>query len=296
MEEVLNNLEQIKDWIDTVSDTSALHTNDEFMKLVVELMDRSLYVLRIGVVSVPSEEAAEKGCSKQRAIIVGHIVRVAKLYEGMLIHISERQLELALIFFRLIFEATVRMRYLMRPRHRRESFRSFLLASYKPEKEMLADLAEKAKNRPLIPIEKRINGRIREILRQDKITLTTLRANKTWNVDGKNIRDLLADLQFPTAYSYIFGTGSHSIHGDWDDIRQYHLDHKGRGYSPRLRYTDPDPRIACAATKICLDALSRYLRWNRSDPDRVLSPMVTRLLALNTALDLAHESTLNAKA
>ena len=295
MEEILKNLQAIERWIDTAPDISNLRTDDDFMVIVTELMSYTLYVLRIGASSAPSEEISQKGYSKQRAVIVGHMIQIVKLYEGILMHISERQLELAIIFSRLIFETSLRMRYLIVSKHKRKSFRSFLLASHKPERDILADLEKKAEKRPLIPIEKRIKNRIRELLKRDKITLKALRANRIWNVDGKNFKDLLRDLKFDAAYSYMFGSGSHSIHGDWKDINQYHIEREGRYYFPKLQYTDPDPRVACAMTTVCLDALSRYLQWNKSDVDNVLSLIISKLTKLNSALDMAHEKVLNTK-
>lgn len=187
------------------------------------------------------------------------------------------------------------MRYLIASKQREKALRSFVLASYKAEKEMLADLTKKARERPLIPIEERIRGRIRELMERDRITSKALMSNKVWNVDGKSIRDLLRDLQFDAAYPYLFGTGSHAVHGDWHDIHQYQLTQEGRYYHPRLRWTDPDPRTACAMTGMCLDALLRYLRWNKADPSNLLSPVVLKLLRMNGMIDSAHEKTLNMK-
>ncbi len=291
MEKLLNNLNEIENWIKSAPDPATFKNNDDFMGFIVELMNHSLYLLRVGASLGPSEEAANKGFSKHRAIILGHMVRIVKLYEGLLIHISQRQLELAAIFSRLIFETAVRMKYLI-TKAKRKSFRSFVLASYKPEKEILADLDDKAKNRPLIQIEKRIRRKVKARLKRDGISITELMNNRIWNVDGRDFRRILIDLNIGLSYSYMFGSGSHSVHGDWYEISQHHIKKDGRYYTPELTYDDPDPRLACALTRVCLDTLLLYLKWGKLDPDDFISPIIWKLLKLNREVDITHENTL----
>ena len=166
MDKILQNLKNIKAWVDFNSPPPDFATNTEFMKFVVEIMNRSLYLLKAGVASTPDAKTAQKGYTKHRAIIVGHMVRLTKLYEGALIHICGPQLELALVFFRPIFETAIRIEYLINSKPKKKSGRSFILASYRPEKEILQDLKNKAKERPLIQIEKRMKRKIASRLKK----------------------------------------------------------------------------------------------------------------------------------
>lgn len=292
MEKLLDNLDKIDNWLSSAPDPATFQNNDDFMEFTVELMNRCLYVLRVGVSLAPNEAVAYKGYSKQRAIIVGHMVRIVKLYEGLLIHISQSQFELAAIFMRLIFETTMRMNYLMKSKSQKKTIRSFVLASYKPEKEILEDLNSKASNRPLVQIEKRIKRKVEARLKQDGISIMELMSNRIWNVDGKDFRKILKDLGIGMTYSYGFGSGSHFIHGDWHEISQHHVEREGRYYMPKLNYSVPDPRLACPLTTLCLETLLTYLKWSKSDPDGGVSPVVAKLLELNRAVDAAHENTL----
>jgi hypothetical protein len=294
LDKLISNLGAIEDWIANAPDPASFQTNDEFMVFIVELMSRSLYLLRTCISLVSSEEIAARGHSKHNAIIVGHMVRTAKLYEGLLIHISSRQLELAAIFSRLIFETTIRTIYLINSKSKRKSIRSFILASYKPEKEILKDLKNKASTRPLIPIEKRMRRKIQARLKKDGISIGELMKNKVWDIDSKNFREILKHLGFGSIYSYGFGSSSHAVHGDWYEISQHHIAKTGRFYSPKLNYDDPDPRIACSLTHLCLDALLIFLKWAKSDPDQIVTPTVRNLLDLNRSISNAHEDTLGA--
>lgn len=294
MDKVLQNLKNIEAWVDFNSPPPDFGTNTEFMKFAVEIMNRCLYLLKTGVTSAPDAKTANRGYTKHRAIIVGHMVRITKLYEGALIHICNHQLELAHIFSRLILETAIMMEYLITSKSKKKSSRSFILASYRPEKEMLQDLKSKAKERSLIPIEKRMARSIISRLRGDGITQKELYKNKTWNVDGKNFRNITKEVNEDSMYPYGFGSTSHHVHGDWRDIRYYHLRRDGRYYMPDLGFDEPNPRSTCPITHICLDSLLAYLKWNKSDPDGLITSAVVKLRELNLALDAAHESTLGA--
>ena len=293
MDKIMETLSIIEAWVDFNSPLPVFNTNTAYMKFVVEIMNRCMYLLKLGVRASPDAETAKRGYTKHRAIIVGHMVRLTKLYEGVLIHICSHHRELAHIFFRLILETSIRMEYLITSKSKKKSCRSFILASYKPEKEMLQDLKSKAKERSLIPIEKRMIRSILSWLRGDGITQKELFNNKIWNVDGKNFRNIMKIYNPDPMYSYAYGGASHPVHGDWGDINLYHLKQDGRYYMPDLSFTEPDPRLTGSLTHICLDSLLKYLKWNKSDPDRVISSLAEKLIALNLALDEAHESTLS---
>ena len=292
MDTIMQNLSRIEAWIDFNSPPPVFDTNTAYMKFAVEIMNRCMYLLKLGVCASRDAETARRGYTKHRAIIVGHMVRLTKLYEGVLIHICSHHQELAHIFFRLIFETAIRMEYLITSRTKKKSCRSFILASYRPEKEMLQDLKSKAKQQPPIPIEKRMRKSISFRLRRDRITQKKLFKNKKWDVDGKNFRAIMGTFNLDSMYAYGFGSASHQGHGDWCDLDYYHLKQDGRYYTPELSFTTPDPRSACPITHACLDSLLKYLKWNKSDPDNIIRPVVEKLIELNLALDAAHESTL----
>ena len=292
MNEIIQNLKKIEEWVDFSSPPPDFDTNTEFMKFAVEIMNRCLYLLKTGAASAPDAETVKKGYVKNEAVIVGHMVRITKLYEGVLMHICSHQQELAHIFFRLIFETAIRMEYLITSESPKKSFQSFILTSYRPEKEMLQDLENNAKQGPLIPIEKRMRRSIISWLREDGINPKELLENKNWNLDGKNFREIMKTFNLGSMYPYGFGIASHCVHGDWLDIAYYHLEQDGRYYMPDLFFTEPDPRSAGPITHACLDSLLKYLKWNKSDPDNIICPVVEKLRELNLALDEAHENTL----
>ena len=166
------------------------------------------------------------------------------------------------------------MIYLISSRDLRRSCKSFILASYKPEREALKDLKDKERKRTLIPIERRIWRSIMSMLRRDRITQDTLQNNRFWNVDGKNVRAMMRAIKMDEKYAYSFGNGSHFVHGDWIEMRKHHLRRDGRYYSPKMEYTDPDPRVSYPLTNLCLESLLRYLGWSDADPDGMVTSVI----------------------
>lgn len=292
MKEIFINIEKINKWLETQSLKLTDLKNSELMTLSVELMNKSLYLLRVGSSIAPSEKIANSGYTKNKAIIIGLFVRLTKLFEGSLMHITAQQMELSAIFSRLMIETVIKMFYLMSSKS--PSYKSFVLTSYKSEREILSDLNKKEKQRQLIQIEQRIKRKILSRLKSDRISLSDLNNNKNWNIDGKDFRSLLKDIGYEDTYAYTFGSSSHFIHGDWYDISIQHLKKKGRHYQPKLEFQIPDPRITCTQTHLCLISLQSLIDWNKSDPDNYIGPIIEQAIKFNKAIDEEHERRLGA--
>lgn len=286
-DEVLGEIAEIEQWAARLKPLPACRTNDDFMTIAVELMVRTAILLRFVASLFPSDKTLERGVTKRRAIVVGLLVRLTKLYHGLLMHVAKKQRDLCMIFDRLLIETEAKMTYLMAAR--RSSFRNFVQISFRPEKEMLKDLKQKRKARKLLPIERRMLSSVQHHLRDDHVSIKWLERNKTWDLDGKNFRQLFAMLGPEWRYSYGFGIGSHWVHGNWFDLKTHHLEKEGRFYKPKLTYRIPDPRNVCPVTRLCLQAVLRYLKWAKVDPDGHVAGLVSQVLGVAEALDEAHE-------
>lgn len=258
------------------------------MQFLTEAMGRALYLLRTGVALVPNDEISTNGYIKRRAVVVGHMVRLTKLFDGLYLHIANRQLELAGVMLSLIFETEIRLNYLI-TKASPKSYRSYILASYRAERENLMDLDAKAKTRRLVPIEIRMRTSILKHLRRDGISRKQLLRNRIWDIDGKNVRELMRDLGRHEFYSYSFGSSSRWIHGSWQELYHYHLQKVGSRFVPRLEFGDPDTRSAAPPTIICLDTLLAYLNWSRGDPGGSVRRLIAEFRDMLIRLDQEHE-------
>jgi hypothetical protein len=288
-EKLIENLEKMRSWIKDSPDPSTFKNNDDFMSVYVHIMNYTLYLLRLSISLAKDEESSQKGITKHRAIISGLVVRIAKLYEGFTNHIANRELELAAIFSRLIFETEVKLDYLITSKNKKKSIRSYILGSYKPEKEILLDLNSKAKSRKLIPIEKRIKRKVLSRLKEDGIKQSELLNNTKWDIDGKSFRQLLKDLNRELQYSYIFGGMSHHIHGDWYEISLYHLEKDNGRYFPNLSFGTPDPRIVGPISGLILNRLVEFLKFTKTDSQNYISNIINSLSSVCYGYDECHE-------
>jgi hypothetical protein len=297
VEDLKRNLLSCVAWLESAPAPSSFETKDALMTfLVEEIMSRTLYMLRVGVSLAPSETVVERGYSKHQAVIVGHLVRLTKLYDAFSLHVARNEFEIAGIFNRLIFETELRISYFLASKNKRRALRSYIFTSFRAERESLIDLTEKRKRGPLIPIERRMIRSMMRDLREDGITFKELRKNKAWNVDGKDTRAMLKALGREWEYAYGFGGSSRWIHGGWLELKRFHLKKKQGFYEPQLDYGVPDPRVAAPTTILVLEVLLKFLKWNRSDPDSLVSPIIEGLKELSLKVDLDHERRLQENA
>ena len=101
MEQIVQNVDEIQSWVNQPL-PDKLTSNNDYMHFIMELISYSHYLLKLSVSMAPSQEISTRGYTKHKAIVIGHVVRLVKLYHGFADHISKGQLELALILVRLI--------------------------------------------------------------------------------------------------------------------------------------------------------------------------------------------------
>ena len=293
MDDLKRNLLSLVDWLENAPMPSSFESKDALMTFFVEeVMSRTLYVLRVGVSLAPNETVAKRGYTKHRAVIVGHLVRLTKLYDAFCLHVAKNEFEIAGIFNRLIFETELRISYFLASKQKSRALRSYIFTSFRSERDSLIDLTEKKKRRTLIPIERRMIRSMMRDLREDGITFKKLRKNKAWKVDGKDTRAMLKSLGREWEYSYGFGGASRWIHGGWLELKRFHLRKKRGFYEPRLEYGMPDLRVAAPTTILVLEVLLKFLKWNKSDPKSLLTPIVTGINKLALEVDMDHENRL----
>ena len=288
LDKVTSNLKDVDQWVREAPEPASFSSEDAMMKVLVEqVMPRTLWLLQLAASLAPGGN--QTGHTKHRAIIVGHMVRLAKLFQGFCQHISMRQVELAGIFIRLIYETEIRLQYFLQSKNKRKALRSFILVSYRPARDILVDLNTKRRKRRLTPIEQRIRNSVMRQLRRDGITFKELLANRNWKADGKDLRAMLRDLNAEWEYSYGFGSSSRWVHGDWLEMKVYHLSQNDARYLPDLEFGLPDPRAVAPMIGNTLGVLPQYLSWAGVDESDEVRRIAIALANWVAALDAEHE-------
>jgi hypothetical protein len=87
---LLDDLRAIDHWATNAPSLPPEATNDDYMTVAMEVMNHTHFLQRVGVLISPTQKHAEKGVAKRRAIVLGHLVRIYKLYDALRYHTSKR--------------------------------------------------------------------------------------------------------------------------------------------------------------------------------------------------------------
>lgn len=291
MNAAIENLGRIIRAIEDAPNPNSLDV-DSMMKHYMDVMSWALYVLRLSVALDPSK-GENSGFEREEAVLVGLMVRVVKLYEAFYQNIAKRQLEICGILLRTLSETEFKLRYLILKAREGSGVGNFFLASYKSEKQMLTYFSQLQEQRELEPIEIRMLHSIEKELSEEKILKEELLANKSWNLDGKSVRDILKSLDADHLYPFAYGGPSRWVHGGWGELHRYHLHKEENGrYSPRLDFGDPDPRFSGPATIKSLELAKDFLGWSHAGEEEAVTFVIDLVLQHVIALENSHEATL----
>ena len=286
----LDELTQIGRELRALPEPPALGGRDDFMEAGVRAMS---LLLAIGKLSVSLPRSTGRGYTRRHAPIVGLMVRMVKLYEGYLDQMVSRRRELMTVYQRPLYEAHVKLAYLIRSG--KESARSFIETSFRSEKEILEHLNSLKAKRQLVPIERRMRDSVRRHLRRVGVTQEQLLARKQWNIDGKDMRSLLKCLGRDLQYAFVFGASSHAVHGTWYDLWINHLSKDAAGFHPDITYGSPEPRHLGPPAVILGESLILFLRYFRLDRRNQVRPKIKALIDYFNLLDGVWEQRLIAQ-
>ena len=85
--------------------------------------------------------------------------------------------------------------------------------------------------------------------REPMLRLSSIRSN------GEYSRALVS--QF-LVYGAAFGGGSHTIHGNWMDLIDYHLEDVDSGFGPQLKWRRPRPQLLFMIATLATEAIGEY--------------------------------------
>ncbi|MBI3586595.1 MAG: hypothetical protein HY088_05655 [Ignavibacteriales bacterium] len=288
MESIIKEIDEMTAWVDACYKRSDLHEFNTLMQLGVETGNhlRKLAVVTFGSMTEEEAAAGEETFELHDAVIVGHMVRIYKLYDQLVYFVGEDKGEIASIFSRLLFETYVIMKYLIVKGN--SSIDNFIKISFKSTIKQYDYLKGIEAQRRLTEIETRIIQKIENRLDIIGLDASVLSANKSWRLDGlsfKGIVDYLSQRDsnsrfWALSYDFLYSNMSSFIHGLWYDLETNHLDRHGDRYSPKGTYDRVDPRYILPASLIPVIACKEFLAWRRSDPDNFLTGVLDKIFDL----------------
>jgi hypothetical protein len=285
MEDIINELTELEKWIESCYKRSNLHEFNPLMTVSIEIANhiRELSVLTIGTLTEDEFENAKEGFDLSKAVIIGHLVRIYKLYDQLSFFVANNKGEISSIFSRLLFETFVSLKYLIIKGE--SSINNYIKVSFKSTIKQYAYIKELESQRELIDIEKRIIRKVDNRLTNVGLNANELINNKDWRLDGLTFRGIIEFLKknddskfnWNLAYNFIFGNMSSSVHGTWYDIEIHHLENKNGEYFPKYSYTKVDPRYILTDSFMPIESCIAFLNWRKTDPDNYIKNVLFKI-------------------
>lgn len=209
--------------------------------------------------------------NRDQAILGGHLVRLYKLIDGLLDQTCKHRRETSFVLGRLAFECIVNLRYLI-AHASDELFRSYRSYSLQHERQLLARIRAniEARDGQELPIERRMTNSVERGFRVSGIDVEDVPKAKERNWGGLNIFERAKAVGLEDAYLAVFGGGSHTVHGNWQDLVEYHLEDVDEGsFRADFKWHAPRPQLLDAITLHSTEAavdFAQFLAPEDSDP------------------------------
>lgn len=205
--------------------------------------------------------------SRDEAILGGQLVRLFKLLDALLDQTCKHRREISIVITRLIFECIVNLRYMIANASDNlfNSYRSYSLQhELKLLKHVEANIA--ARGGDSLPIEDRMVRSINLSFQASALTRQDVENHHQRNWSGLNLYERAERVGLGQAYLAAFGGGSHSVHGNWQDMLEYHLEKlDDDSYRPNLAWHMPRPQILETLAMLVADALIDYVTYFTED-------------------------------
>lgn len=259
-------------------------TEEVYLRHAFELLKESAILLSMAC-SIHSPGDAS-GFDRNRAVIMGHLVRMTKLARTAL-HVSGtyRDGEQLIVLSRLFIDSATTIAYVLELGRDSTRFDAYVNDSLISENEFLKVIERQVKARggTVLPIEERMRRSIAESFRLAGVQAETLprRDRRAWPSVEQRIGVL-----GPTAYVAYRG-GSNCIHGGWSDIEKNHLTAlPNGGFAPNLESTDVRPQPLLMMSGVSLSSVHLYLS---SYMDSAMAHFRSRLEDLDSRIRLVDE-------
>lgn len=226
-------------------------SNDDFMRDLIEASNIVGQYLFFSAAIVPTQPLEQT----EIAILIGHMVRLSKLYDSMILLIVKKRAETAMILARSLTETVINLRYLLQ-HGSPDLYQKYIKASLVYEKKYWDEI-EKCEEKLPAHIVQKVQSSIQKTFDQAGFKLEDVNwKDRHWGNEYIKAQQVdLIDL-----YEFGFRTASHFVHGTWHDLEFHHLKKNQSGYyQPNLDYTSPTPQIVDGSTIECLIVTGEYV-------------------------------------
>lgn len=291
----MNGLPEIEKTILDFETIAEFKSEEDFNGLSVSLLIETGSYVCIAGSMLP---ANTKTWSSDQAVIGGHFVRLYKLISALLDQTCQHRREISFMLARMAFECIVNVTFILN-NYSPELLFSYKAYSLKHEKKLMNRIKKniEKRNGETQPIEERMLKSINRSFTKSGIDPEDVKAKELRNWGNKNIYEKADNVGLGDAYLAAFGGPSHGIHGNWQDLLEYHLKSDEEGnFTPNLEWHRPRPQYLNVVSLHSAEAAKNYAKWIGYPELDKLVDALCELQERVLTLDSAHEDWLNKSA
>ena len=237
----MNKLHQIKPKY-SKSELTEFKDENQFMDAYVELLKQTitLLFLIVGERYCEGKEGIPRKINRNEAIIGGNLTRLIKLNTSFLENICSGKLEICCILNRCIAETAINTQFMI-VEGEENVLKNYIKYSLITEKQLWNTIKENVKDRndEKLHIEERMQKSIERSFDSSDFDLENVNRSSKWKSISKRAESVAGN-QF---YNIFYGIGSHSIHGNWQDILSNNLTRENDEFKVNLKWNRPRPQI-----------------------------------------------------
>jgi hypothetical protein len=265
-------------------------SNDEFNVVGVELFKEVLSpLITIASVERRNLEGDTVPFNHEEAALIGNLVRYDKLCSAFLEQFTRKRTETSLIFLRCIAETFVNLKFFLKYKDQ-ATLNHYIKQSLRQEKQFIELIRKNVSNKlQADDIEIRMQESIERSFRMSDFEEDEINNSSKWN---EKIKSRINEILSPEAYILLYGTSSHAVHGNWQDLITFHLTRLGDGFQVNTEWSTPTLQILSAVILLSCDLLRDYATEILPDSEskNELLEFVEDLIQRTILLDITHET------
>jgi hypothetical protein len=169
------------------------------------------------------------------------------------------------------------------------TLRHYIKHSWRQEKDLLEIIKRNVTSKEQAEhIEERMTNSIKNSFRASDFEEENVNNSTKW--DGK-VKARIKEIIDPDFYVLIYGSASHAVHGNWQDLITHHLAEENGGFLPDTSWTYPTLQLLIATTILSGDLLHNYVEEviPNDNKKRELLVLIEDIIERTFKLDKAHE-------
>lgn len=234
-----------------IEDIAPLMDKDE--KLLYPLVDNTIFVLN-KIIDPYEDQVILLG--NNDATVVGLFIKQFKLFKDLYNAYKSGNTHLCMILNRIIYEAFIKMKYLIA--HGIEAQKDYRLYSFKNRYNFYKETKDKKDGYSLVRNKKFLLD-----LEEEGFTLDDLK-NLKRSFGGKNMSQLIEEIDGKGLYNSLYAMMSDKIHSDWGETRQMYLQkNEDNMYFPKYEKEEIHGRILVPVVQIIISSTESFIKWRK---------------------------------